>query len=362
MKVVVDALPAEFGGIATYVTNLLAGWVATFPDDELHVVVRRDAPPLPESDRVHRHDADVAGPATLGRPISQTRLIPRTASDVGADVVLATMPSTTLRSPGTPVAVVVHDLRHELRPDQFSRSRRLIRRVGYPRAYSLADGLIAVSQRTLDDLLRLHPELADRRSVVIHHGADHVDSWTRQGPHGRAIAHGHHSHKNVDLVVDGWHELVQTGAAVPPVLLVGLGTEASSRISQVVQGLGLAEHVHVSDYLPDPDFQVAMTGARLVVFPSDFEGFGLPVLEAMRLGIPVVVGPDPAVLEIAGGHATIMSDWSPRALSDAVIQALAVDDARLAAASRHAAAFTWRRTAIETRAFLEDLVAARPAR
>ena len=102
-----------------------------------------------------------------------------------------------------------------------------------------------------------------------------------------------------------------------------------------------------------------MRSASMVVFPSDFEGFGLPVVEGMLQGMPVVIGPEPATLEVAGGHASVLADWSPAALADAVAAAGTATPAQLESARAHAAAFTWPRCVEQTRQFLVELAAAR---
>jgi glycosyltransferase involved in cell wall biosynthesis len=107
----------------------------------------------------------------------------------------------------------------------------------------------------------------------------------------------------------------------------------------------LDDVVRVEPWLSTTEFQRTFTSASLVVFPSDFEGFGLPALEAMRLGIPVVVTPDKALLEVTGGHAIVMDGWDAAALAQAVPAARALDDAALAAGVGWASTFTWRRTA-----------------
>jgi glycosyltransferase involved in cell wall biosynthesis len=265
------------------------------------------------------------------------------------------MPSTTLRPPGVPVVVVVHDLRHELRPEQFGWSRKLMRRISYARAYALADVLIAVSQRTLDDLYRLHPRTAGTSAAVVHHGADHVASWANHAPDaGYAIAQGQHTNKNVALVVGAWRSLTDRGAELP-LLILGLSEKDRRRTAGAVHAAGLDDRIRLSEYLPQPEFEATMAAARMLVFPSDFEGFGLPVLEAMRLGLPVVVGPDPAVLEVAGGHATVMDEWTAPALAAAVSRALSEGPADRDAARRHAEAFTWTETVRRTRGLIRTV-------
>jgi glycosyltransferase involved in cell wall biosynthesis len=207
-----------------------------------------------------------------------------------------------------------------------------------------------VSQRTLDDLHAQRPRTRSAPATVVHHGADHALAWPRPAaPGDYAVAQGQHSNKNVELVIDAWALLAANGTAVPRLRVLGLPAERRAVLAATVQERGLDGLVQLSPFLPDAQFRAVMAGARLLVFPSDFEGFGLPVLEAMLLGIPVVVGPDPAVLEIAGGHARVLSGWSAAALAQAVDGALTTEAAALDEARRHAATFTWQRTAEQTR-------------
>jgi glycosyltransferase involved in cell wall biosynthesis len=274
--------------------------------------------------------------------------------DERIDVVLATLPSTGMRHPGAPLAVVVHDLRHELRPAQFSRGRRLLRRVSYDRAYALADLIVSVSQRTLDDLHRLHPATAATPSVVVHHGADHVLTWGGAAGTGPAVAFAHHTNKNPDLVIAGWADATSRGEPMPRLTLLGAGSDRE-RLAALAADRGVGHLVEPVPYLPDQELRGVFGNAAMVVLPSDLEGFGLPIVEGMLLGIPVVIGPDPAALEVAGGHAAVMDGWTPRALADAVAEAGRFDADRLVAARAHAAAFTWRRSAEQTRSALASI-------
>ena len=97
--------------------------------------------------------------------------------------------------------------------------------------------------------------------------------------------------------------------------------------------------------------------ASLVVFPSDFEGFGLPAVEAMWLNIPVVITPEAALLEVTAGHGIVMDDFGPDALARAVVQARQVPPEVLAAAKDHANGFTWERTAFAVREMLREVAA-----
>ncbi len=354
MRLLVDAMCAEYGGIRTYVDHLLAQWSVVFPDDDVHVALRVGSTLTTGS--ATRHELPVRGPDVVGRPVAQTLGLPRLVERLRPDVVLATAPTTTVRRLAAPLCVVVLDLRHELRPEQFSRGRRLLRDVSYGRSYAIADGFIAISQRSLDDLHRLHPSTTSVPARVVHLGGDHVLSWpapTRTGP---SVGFAHHSNKNPDLLFEAWSLLRADPGGAPPLTLLGVGSTGRAAIAERVASLGLGGSVELAPFLPDADFHRVLAEAEMVVFPSDFEGFGLPVVEGMLLGKPVVLGPEPATTEVAGGHAAVAADWTPAALAGAVRRARATTETELSAARAWAAGFTWERTVRQTRDALAELV------
>jgi glycosyltransferase involved in cell wall biosynthesis len=349
VKLLVDAMCADFGGIHTYVGHLLPQWGEAFPDDELHVAL--PAGSSLTTGAATRHELPVRGPQVLGRPLEQTFALPRLARRLGVDAVLATNPTTTLRRPGAPLVVVVHDLRHELRPEQFSPGRRALRWAAYGRSYALADGFVAVSARTLADLHDRHPATRSVPSAVVHHGADHVLDWPAPSRSGPLIAFGHHTNKNPDLVVDAWGVLAARGLT-PRLTLLGLGGADRARVASRVAATGVGAQVELAPFLAEDAFRERFASAEAVVFPSEFEGFGLPVLEAMLLGKPVVIGPDAGTMEAADGHAVVTSGWTADAVADAVQRALTLGRPELTAARQYAVGCSWRRAAVQTRALV----------
>jgi glycosyltransferase involved in cell wall biosynthesis len=346
VRVVVNAVPARGTSLGVVTENLLRGWVSLDLDDELHLVVRSGVPlDVPGAVQVH--------PVDGSRFAAMDIRVPALCRRVGADALLGVTPATTMAPLPCPRAIIALDLRHEARPQQFTAGRRLLRRVGYDIGYHQADAIACISQRTYDDLLSAHPFLRSRRVTVAPLGVDHVLTWPPpqgDGP-GYALAFAQFVNKNVDLVLDAWNILHSRSEAMP-LVVVGLSADARAAVEAGAAARGIGDLVTLRPWLDDDEFQQQFTSASLVVFPSDYEGFGLPAVEAMRLGIPVVVTPEPALLEVTGGLATVMDGWDAPALARAVPLARRTSAEDVRAGVEHASTFTWQRTARDVRAAL----------
>ena len=346
MRVVVNAVPAGGTSLGVVTENLVKHWD---PADELHVVLRAGVKlDLPEGVTVHTF-----GGSRLA--IMELR-VPSLCRRLRAEAMLGMSPATTVAPLPCPRAVIVYDLRHERRPEQFATRIRMRRWAGYRIGYRQADAILCISQRTRDDLLALHPSLRGRRVTVAQLGADHVLAWPPAEPGPEyALAFGQFGNKNADLVLDAWGILRGQGEALP-LVVVGLPMADRAQLESSLEARDLADLVSVCPWLTDAEFRRRFASASVVVFPSDFEGFGLPVVEAMRLGIPAVVTPDPALLEVTGGLATVMDGWDAKALARAVPRARRRGDEERERARAHAAGFTWSRMAGEVRAALAACV------
>lgn len=363
MRVLIDGVPIRGdNSLSIVVQHLLDGWHQLGGGDELHLVVGPGASiSAPASVTVHQ--VARARRPIVGRLLAQMSLVPALCRRLRADVLFGVLPATTMAPLPCPRAVMVYDLRYRVRPEQFDRKSLILRRVSNGMGFLQADGAVCLSDRTKADLLRFHPRLAHRPVRTAHLGADHVDSWgPRRAGAPYAIAFGHFVNKNVGLVLDAWAQLRDRAGGVMPLKLLGLPDRSRPAVEAKVRELGLSEVVTVLPWLPSEAFQEVFSSAALVVFPSDFEGFGLPAVEAMRLGIPVVVSDEPALLEVTDGHAVVMGGRDASSLASAVEQAVGQDAAALAEAAAHAERFTWVRCASDVRHLLSTVVAGgRPA-
>lgn len=354
MRILIDGLPITGSSLAIVVEHLLAGWERLPEKDELHLVLGpRSEIDVPQGVITHR--LPFGRIQALSRVRAQSLTVPRLARQLGADAVLGVLPNTTVAALPCPRVIMAYDLRHELRPEQFSFKTRAIRKVSYGMGWRQASGISCISDRTRQDLLRSRPWLSDRPVRVSLLGADHVDGWPQPDQNeSYALAFGQYGNKNVDLVLDAWRLLRDRGPILP-LVLVGLSEEARSATNARIDAFGLTDSVTALPWLSAEEFRSRFASASLIVFPSDFEGFGLPAVEAMRLSIPLVITPEPALLEVTGRHASVMDGWHATALVDAVLAATGTPPWALEAARQHASAFTWERTAASVRALITEV-------
>jgi glycosyltransferase involved in cell wall biosynthesis len=130
-------------------------------------------------------------------------------------------------------------------------------------------------------------------------------------------------------------------------------------VAEKVAQLGLQEQVTFTGYVPDEDLPALYNAAELFVFPSLYEGFGLPVLEAMACGAPVVTSNTSSLPEVAGDAAILVDPYDVNAIAQAMRQVL--EDPALAEALRQkglerAKLFTWEKTARQTIAVYEKVL------
>ncbi len=159
--------------------------------------------------------------------------------------------------------------------------------------------------------------------------------------------------KNLDRLIEAFALLRQASSVNANLQLVLAGDKGwlSDHLSQRARDLGVGEHVIFTGFVPDAHLPALYQQAELFVFPSLYEGFGLPVLEAMTYGVPVVTSMASSLPEIAGDAAVLVDPHSAEAIRDGMADVLL--DQPKAAAMREkgqiqARQFSWKRTAEET--------------
>ncbi len=245
-----------------------------------------------------------------------------------------------------PAVVTIHDLSFERHAAMMPRKDRLLFRAFVPRAARRAARVFAVSERTKRDLVELYG-IPEQRIVVTPNG---VDPAFKPGPNGIAD-------DPYVLFVGAVQTRKNPLAAAAAAAAVGLPFVVAGPTPDRELARELARRgADFRGYLAKEKLAELYRGAACVVLPSRFEGFGLPVVEAMACGTPVVVAPDPALLEVAG-EAAIFRE--PENLADGVREALRERERFARAGIDRARAFDWAETARRVVGAYRDVLAGR---
>ena len=243
--------------------------------------------------------------------------------------------------------VTVHDLSFERDPTVMGLRDRLVFRAAVPRAARKAARVLAVSERTKRDLIELYG-IPDEKIVVTPNGVD--PAFTPEGPSPDGTPYA--------LVVGTLQPRKDPDAAIEALALlddsdlrlVFAGPDKGGRAhaERTAERAGLGARVEFKGHVPQVELAALYRGAACLVFPSRYEGFGLPALEAMASGTPVVATSAGALPEVTGGAAILVPERSPAALAGGIERALADRERLVAAGLARAAEFTWADTARRT--------------
>jgi glycosyltransferase involved in cell wall biosynthesis len=335
--VVVDAdvLGRQRTGDETYVRNLLRELGELAPGDLRIAAVTRRTDLVPDG-------IEPVPLATRAQELRMAFALPRALRRLGAGLA-HTQYALPLRSP-CPVVVTVHDLSFERDPAHMGRKDRLVFRRVVPRAARRAARVLTVSERSKRDLVELYG-VPEERVVVTPNG---VDPAFHPGDPGDR----HEYALSVGAIQSRKNQLAAFEAAQAAGLpLVVAGPEKDPALAAELRARG----ARLEGYVDTERLAELYRGAACVVQASLYEGFGLPVIEAMACGTPVVAVREPALEEVAGDAAVLVDE---PALADGIRRALAERDRLVTAGVERARAFSWRASAEKTLAVYREILGA----
>jgi glycosyltransferase involved in cell wall biosynthesis len=340
--VVVDAdvLGRRRTGDETYVRNLLREMPAVAGPAGLRIGAVTRRPDLVPS------GVEPFPLTTALQELRMTWALPRLLRRVGAALV-HTQYAIPARCP-CPAIVTIHDLSFERDPSLMGWKDRLVFRRVVPHAARAAARVLTVSERTRHDLEDLY-DIPPHRIVVTPNGVDPVFTPRAEGQEG-----GERTDAPFALSVGAIQARKNQLAALRAARAVGLalvvaGPAKDRQIASELEAGG----ARLVGYLEQENLAALYRGAACLVQASRYEGFGLPVLEAMACGCPVVTVAEPALLEVAGGAAVVVAEDD---LAGGIRQAVSDRDRLVAAGLERAARFSWRETAMRTVAVYDEIL------
>ena len=261
-----------------------------------------------------------------------------------------------------PTVVTLHDIGYRYFPRAHTPLQRLYLELSTRWSAAAARRIIAVSRQTANDLQRFYG-VPETRIRVIHEAPMPRTTApdARRAPlceRPFALYVGTiQPRKNLARLIEAFERLVRRQRIGWDLTLVGRRGWLSEEYEKMVAAKGLAGRVHFPGYLPDGAVAALMQSALFFVFPSLFEGFGLPVLEAQTTGVPVMCANNSALPEIAGDTALLVDPHDVDAIAAAMLR-LSQDEALrqqlIAKGHENVKRFSWEKAARETLAVLEE--------
>lgn len=312
--------------------------------------------------------------AIASGPFSQTRRL--IAENLFLTRALRRTPVDVMFSPGNfaaillasrvPQVATIHDLQHVHFPQYFSAGQRAFRSALFRATFRRCRRIIAVSEFTRRDILTVYGMSANRVATV-HEGVTHAQPPTLAAREAVRARYGlpetyfyypaaFGAHKNHRVLLDALQAVVAQSGRDVHLALSGDKTERYAEFERTLRRLGLAERVRHLGFLPREDLFPVLASSSGLVFPSLFEGFGLPILEAMQCGVPVIAANTASIPEVAGDAAILLPPDDAGAWAAAMATVLSDEQRRRNLIERgrvNVRRFSWERCAQQTYGILE---------
>ncbi len=216
--------------------------------------------------------------------------------------------------------VTIHDLFYKKYPQQFSWADRLIVSKKYEAAMKSADTIIVASQNTRNDLVAHFPEVSERVEVV-YQGTQYEGRQAALGSETDPyylIVGSITQRKNIELIVKTYAEMKPEARL--QVKIVGRATSHKEILLRQMKEGGVADSFEFLGQVSNQVLWNLYSGARALLFPSHYEGFGIPIIEALAAGVPVIGNASSSIPEIIGKHGIVIEYDSTESLMAAFLK------------------------------------------
>lgn len=350
------AFTSPAAGIRRYVAGLTRALLSLGEPLELVALGGRDSSAIPSG---VGHVAEPPHPPTnLGWTLVG---LPRAARRAGVDIIHAPAYTAPWWS-HAPVVVTVHDVSYELHPEWYPYRRDWLRRAFYRRSAQGASHILTVSRFSAGEISAAYG-IAPERITVTPLGVDEafapsdseavIELPASVTPPYLLHVGDLHERRNLAMLVEALLGARRHFGALPALSLVLAGTDlgAGEELRLLARRSGLADAVVQLGSVEEQQLRALYRGTIAFVYPSLYEGFGLPLLEAMRSGAPVIASTAGSIPEVVGDAGLLLDPMDHHSWTTAIVAVVNDEHTRArmrATGLRRAAEFTWRRTAMLT--------------
>lgn len=261
--------------------------------------------------------------------------------------------------------VTIHDMNCFYYPEDFSRLAIPLLRILVSLAARASDRVIVVSRNSKNHLVKILKMPENKICVIYIAGSSYLSVATaaenevreklkkRYGVGNKFILNvsASHPHKNLHRLIEAYDILCKKHRIDCQLVIVGIKGRAQTSLMNSAKELSLEKRIIFTGWVSNEDLSSLYSAAQLFVFPSLFEGFGIPVLEAMACGIPVVCSNATSLPEVAGEAAILVTPYCVDEIAEAMYRALTDETLRailLQKGLKRAGQFSWEKTARDT--------------
>ena len=369
MRIAIDARKLHDFGIGTYLRNLVRGLAKIDQQTEYVLLCRPD----------DKETVTSLGPNFRAVPetaahysIAEQLSIPLDVRRAHVDLFHAPHYVLPVLTPGRTV-VTIHDCIHLMFPEYLKHTLGYAyARASMGAAARKADRIFTVSEQSKRDILRffhVRPEkiVVTPNAIDDRFGIEPTEEEIRQTRERYQLSHPYilyvgniKPHKNLERLIEAFHYVRSQGRSELELLIIGDEIGKLQALRRAVHRYNLHRYVRFHGFVADRTLAVLYRLASVFVFPSLYEGFGLPPLEAMASGTPVVTSNVSSLPEVVGDAAVLVDPYDPQAIADGILQVLHSSHLRAELKQRGFArvqAFSWDRSVRRVREVYEEVVA-----
>lgn len=377
MKIGVNALfmiPGEVGGTETYLRRILVELPRLAPEHEFVIFANEEnrnsfARDLAEFANVSIIDTRVKATSRLKRVLHEQFVLPKVAAAQKLDVLWNPGNVCPLLKHVCPYVTTIHDMQYITHPEDFTRAGLFFMKHFTPMAISKSDAIITISEFSRQEIVKHTQAKVDRVHVVLSavsknysEPLDYDFIKERKlallhsvDPYLLVVANSY-PHKSIETAVEAFGKLKV--ASTMNLVILGRPRLGEPAVEAAIKALPNPERVIRLHYVVESDLRALYQGAAAFVFPSKYEGFGLPVLEGMQAGVPVIASKIASIPEVGGDVIEYFklgdSDDLVAAIDKVFNKSDIQREAQISAQKQRAERFNWETTAKDTLSILLD--------